>query len=58
MGLGVLVTESREMLRKWSAEEEGKSQFETRENDFFFRSGGGGPCKTRGRGGGGSELSE
>jgi len=48
----VLVTESRDMLREWSPLD-GKSQFETREKDFFFRRGGWGDVRTRGRGGGG-----
>jgi len=33
--------------------EEGKSQLETREKDFFFLRGGCGDWRTRGRGGGG-----
>jgi len=54
IGLGVLVTESSEMLRACSPDEdEGNSQFETREKDFFFLSGGCGDWRTNGRGGGG-----
>jgi hypothetical protein len=46
-----LVIESKEMFRLCS---EGKSQCETfPEKDFFFRKGGCGDVRTRGRGGGG-----
>jgi len=48
MGLGLLVIESRDVLREWAS---GNNQLDTREKDFFFRSGG---CeRTIGRGGGG-----
>jgi hypothetical protein len=50
MGLGVLVTESNEMFLLCSP---GKSQLETRENDFFLRSGGRVDWRTSGKGGGG-----
>ena len=47
--------ESRDIFLACSEEglEEGKSQFETREKDFFFRKGGCEDWRTRGRGGGG-----
>jgi hypothetical protein len=58
-GLGLLVTESREILRLCSVEVAGKSQFETREKDFFFLKGGGAAWRISGSGGGGgSERSE
>lgn len=43
-------------MRACSFDEEGKSQFETREKDFFFRSGGGGDWRTSGSGGGGGRA--
>jgi hypothetical protein len=50
--------ESRDMFLACSEEglEEGKSQFETREKDFFFRKGGCRDWRTRGRGGGGGRA--
>lgn len=50
--------ESWDILRLCSGEsvKDGNSQFETRENDFFFLRGGCGCCKTRGSGGGGGRA--